>query len=427
MTNHDILSSALQKYYSALKSLDDFGHTGSFFDDVARLDGFFSEFRNITFVIQKHLETEKNKKIYETLRSDILTGETLRWFITTRNKITKEKPFPLQKELVIDIYLPHDTFRLKSDDLIVDFDETFKEALDVVKAVFIDKLNLIEINFSAELRFTESGSDVDLYPKIKNGIIQMDLFIDKIQEAFPCNCDGCVYLTNITKPIYEKLLFKNLHFIRDYAFEVNKELIVGDNIGMYFKCDNSDFMTFSDIRIPLTGDIYYDEVRHSTFDMFKKFISMHSLIFKLQKHQIMPVFMIIFSDETYQLFPFIATTRSTFYRNVNEIIDTVDFDDVVVVFYCGEFFSYSPERFSEVGQKPYSERSEMATSERLVFRMLLNQGDEWSISLDESKIDDLQYVADQIHNIQKIEESEHVLIDWLNPMKEKLRSSNKKD
>ena len=53
MKNHEILAPALQKFYSALKSLDEFGRYGNFFDDVSNLDKFFSEFRNITFVIQK--------------------------------------------------------------------------------------------------------------------------------------------------------------------------------------------------------------------------------------------------------------------------------------------------------------------------------------------------------------------------------------
>lgn len=38
MEAHEILAPALQKYYSALKSLYDFGQQGDFFDDVSNLD-----------------------------------------------------------------------------------------------------------------------------------------------------------------------------------------------------------------------------------------------------------------------------------------------------------------------------------------------------------------------------------------------------
>lgn len=96
MECHNIVFPALQKYYSALKSLDDFGCRGNFFDDVSNLDTFFSEFRNVTFVIQKELRTEENKRIYLELRSKYLTGDTLKWFIETRNSTTKEKPFSLK-------------------------------------------------------------------------------------------------------------------------------------------------------------------------------------------------------------------------------------------------------------------------------------------------------------------------------------------
>ena len=99
MENHAILEAALQKYYSALKSLDEFGKYGDFFNDVSNLDKFFSEFRNITFVIQKNLKLEENKKIYEELREHFLVGDTLKWFVDARNKTTKENPFDLKKEL----------------------------------------------------------------------------------------------------------------------------------------------------------------------------------------------------------------------------------------------------------------------------------------------------------------------------------------
>ena len=72
MEAHEILAPALQKYYSALKSLYDFGQQGDFFDDVSNLDKFFSEFRNITFVIQKAVGTEENREIYSQLRTKYL-------------------------------------------------------------------------------------------------------------------------------------------------------------------------------------------------------------------------------------------------------------------------------------------------------------------------------------------------------------------
>lgn len=95
MDNYNVLLSALQKCYSALKPLCDFGQRGDFFDDVSNLDKFFSEFRNITFVVQKWVGTEENKEIYAKLRAQYLSREIPKWLVDTRNKTTKEKLFDL--------------------------------------------------------------------------------------------------------------------------------------------------------------------------------------------------------------------------------------------------------------------------------------------------------------------------------------------
>ena len=173
MSNHEILGPALQKYYSALKSLYDFGQHGDFFDDVSNLDKFFSEFRNITFVVQKGVGTEENKAIYAKLRSEYLVGEISKWFVDTRNKTTKEKPFDLTKELSLDLYLPGGVLSLKDSRLVVNFEDSFSDALEFIRTAFLDGFGLKEIFFSAKILFSEAGSEVDLYPKIKCGLTQM--------------------------------------------------------------------------------------------------------------------------------------------------------------------------------------------------------------------------------------------------------------
>ena len=167
MEAHEILAPALQKYYSALKSLYDFGQQGDFFDDVSNLDKFFSEFRNITFVIQKAVGTEENREIYSQLRTKYLAGEISKWFVDERNKTTKERPFDLKKELCVDLYLPNGLISLKDSRLVVNFEDSFDEALDFIHTTFLNGFGLKEIFFSTKICFSESGSEVDLYPKIK--------------------------------------------------------------------------------------------------------------------------------------------------------------------------------------------------------------------------------------------------------------------
>lgn len=424
MGNHEILSPALQKYYSALKSLNEFGLGDNFFNDVASLDKFFSEFRNITFVIQKGLETEENKQIYNELRSTILTGDTLKWFIESRNKTTKEKPFLLKKELLVELYLPNGRIRLTHANLTVDFDDTFANALEAIKSEIATQLRLIELFFSVKIRFLEDGTEIDLYPKIKDGLIQMNEFLLKIKEKFPCNCKACNTLSELIKNIYGQAIVKEITFVRDYTYELNKELIVSENIEMYIGNDDADYTLVSDIRIPLSKLLVIGEKSDSQdgeisiFDVFFRFIILHTVVFQQQNHTIMPVFAIVFSDNTCKMIPFLPSTKTTFYRKLAEIIENTDFTEVVAIFYCGEFYVYpnSP----EVWQTPYSERRKMATNEMLAFRMLLKNCGEWYINFDESKIDDMEYVTQQLNSLQKAEKTDLPTLDWFTPIKEKM-------
>ena len=55
----------------------------------------------------------------------------------------------------------------------------------------------------------------------------------------------------------------------------------------------------------------------------------------------MPVFMLVYDDQTYRMIPFVATTKATFtFRRVLEIISMPDFNEVSAVFYCGEYYLY---------------------------------------------------------------------------------------
>ena len=82
----DLLFPAFQKFYSALSSLERFRKENNFFDNISSLDTFFSEFRNVTFVLQKSLAHTKYMPLYEQLRSKHLAS--LKWFVETRNQTT---------------------------------------------------------------------------------------------------------------------------------------------------------------------------------------------------------------------------------------------------------------------------------------------------------------------------------------------------
>lgn len=94
----------LQKYYSALKNITELNPNNLFFDNIAYVDNFFSEFRNITLVLQKLLKTDEEKQIYQELNSKHFFNDLMKWFVSTRNEVLKEHPFILKKKIEVSLY-----------------------------------------------------------------------------------------------------------------------------------------------------------------------------------------------------------------------------------------------------------------------------------------------------------------------------------
>lgn len=115
-----LLYPAMQKFYSALSNLDKFNKDESFFENISSLDTFFSEFRNITFVLQKSLAHTNYMPVYETLRSKHLSD--CKWFVTKRNQTTKEQPFPLTKEIKLTVYFPEKGLEISTMQFTVEND-----------------------------------------------------------------------------------------------------------------------------------------------------------------------------------------------------------------------------------------------------------------------------------------------------------------
>ena len=135
----------------------------------------------------------------------------------------------------------------------------------------------------------------------------------------------------------------------------------------------------------------------------------------------MPVFMLVYNDRTYRMIPFVSTTKATFYRTTLEVISLPDFDEVSAVFYCGEYYLYDVAQFEEINNKPYSERIHSAKKEILSFVMIAKDGGEMDINLDESRIEDMQYISEQFRQAEWLKADDTALFDWLNPIRLKLK------
>ena len=133
--------------------------------------------------------------------------------------------------------------------------------------------------------------------------------------------------------------------------------------------------------------------------------------------------MLAYSDFTYRMIPFIASTKATFYRKVSEILAMPDFDEVEAVFFCGEYYVYEHSQLPEINDKAYSERISLAKAEFLSFCMMLKGGNEIEICFDEQKIDDEEYVTKQIWEADWRKEP-RATFDWLNPIRQRLTTDS---
>lgn len=94
----DLLLPVYQKLYAALASLERFGKGQDLYDNIACIDSFLSEYRNVTFVLQKSLTHTGYISLYENLRDKYLKNDQCSWLVKKRNEVLKEGPFSLEKK-----------------------------------------------------------------------------------------------------------------------------------------------------------------------------------------------------------------------------------------------------------------------------------------------------------------------------------------
>lgn len=190
-----LLYPALHKFYSALSSLEKFKKGTNFFDNISFLDNFFSEYRNVTFVLQKSLAKTQFMPTYEELRDQYLVNNFGKWFVEKRNEVIKQQPFDLEKRIVISIYSGQIPLSLPELIFTIDNDVEISTIVESLRTTFMNSGQL-EVMFSAEFLFFEYGHSEDLYDNLILGINQMKLFLAEMKRQsmkivnYPMNSKG---------------------------------------------------------------------------------------------------------------------------------------------------------------------------------------------------------------------------------------------
>jgi hypothetical protein len=391
-----VLYPAFHKFYSALNSLEKFEKGTNFFDNITYLDNFFSEYRNITFVLQKSLANTKYISAYEILRDQYLVNEVGRWFVDKRNTVLKQQPFDLEKRIAISIYSDVQAVELDELTFTIDNDVEYSTIIHSLRKTFLE-IDPLEVMFSAEFFFNEHGYAEDLYDNFITGINQMKEFLAEMKKAINEQC-------SLSDELEKKINSMNF-------YQVPKDMLMVDDYVFY--CKKNRFEKASRVamwvgsgpaRVPL-------EKLNKTYpdgDLFDKFELMHLVIYQLQK-TLLPTCLIEYSDNTFELISFGFSIKTTVYRKLNEISKRIEPEEIITVLFVNEMYLYSKDKISD---KDSSERVKYAHKEILLFSMV---DKDLSIKIrgyDIKRIDDFQYIA----SVMFSQPNKYLLPGFMNPV-----------
>lgn len=410
-----ILYPAMHKFYNALKSLSQFNKGNNFFDNISYLDNFFSEYRNITFVLQKSLAHSEYKRIYEENRTKHLLNETCKWFVDKRNEVTKQHPFNLEKRIAITLYHPKTSIALPEYIFTIENDKKCSSIINSLRKL-LARVNPIEVFFSVEFSFYEKNQNKELYDNLISGINSMKIFMSSMKEAINEKCT----LYNELEHEINKMSFyqvpKSMLFIDDFAYYPQED--------HFEKASRIKMITpnFSS-RTPISKFCYFlkkDKIEKRNY--FNDFILLHIAIFTMQK-KMMPTFMIIYDDETFELKSFDASIKTTIYRTINEITNKIEQDKIKSIFYVCEMLTYynDSKYYEELLKMKSKDRSKHKTSELLCFFQLNCKLHSQSRYFESDKVFDMKYVS----HVLKSESRESFHINFLQPIINEFKRLNK--
>jgi hypothetical protein len=392
-----LLYPALHKFYSALSSLEKFEKGSNFFDNIAHLDNFFSEYRNITFVLQKSLANSEFHSVYDKLRDKYLVNDVGKWFVGKRNSIVKEQPFDLEKRIVISIYSGNNIYFLSDLIFTIENDVDFSSIVESLRESFL-KSGQIEVFFSAEFIFYERGQTKDLFDNFIFGITQMKLLLSSIKKELNENCALSEELERRIDKMNFYLVPKDFLFVDDYVFN----------------CKYENFEKASRAALTLGHEKHRPSIEnldqyYPKGNILNKFELMHLVIYQMQ-NRLMPTCMIVFGDNTFELNSFESSIKTTVFRKFNEIAKRIEKDNIVNILFVTEMYTYN---VNDIKNLDSQERVKHAKNEILTFYMIDNQMSIKSNRYDTKKVNDFNYIASIMHS----DSIEQELPAFMNPVK----------
>ena len=358
----DLLLPAYQKLYAALQSLERFNKGQDLFENIACVDSFLSEFRNITFVLQKSLAHTEYISEYNNLRDNYLKNEDCSWLVEKRNQVTKEKPFNLEKSFVLTLYLPNGAGVFPTEPYTIEDEKDYSSIIETVKRV-IERIPSIEVFFSVEFVYREIGSERNLFSTIDHGIDSIMSLFEELNQLMGGD------ISKIRGLVIERI--KGLQFHR-----VPKDFWFIDDYVFYRKDHVFEKGMRCEMLMPYNPESSYKNLCNLVGiknegnyikESFRAFELMHIATFTMQK-KLMPTIMTLKEDGTVALVSYDASIKTTTYRKINEIAnEIINGAPIAAVFHVCEMVLYNN---SEAFNQDYSYRSQGEHIELLSFHMV---------------------------------------------------------
>lgn len=367
-----LLFAAYQKFYSAVLCLERFEKEQNFFDNISSLDNFFTEYRNITFVMQAALKRTAFFSIYEKNRDQYLVDH---WFVEKRNETTKQQPFQLVKNIDVTIYFPDASVALMTRSFTVENDIPL-DSLNKDLKNFFAKVSPDEVFFSVSFSFFEKKTKVNLCDKLIAGISSMKAFMDAMYDEVGENCNLCNQLREKINKSKFLAIPKDFWLINDYVYYPSQDVFErGRRMIAYFDTGYSIPNKMSVTEFTKAKDFNYDGTPFGTF------VLMHAMLCAMMSPRIdlMPVFLIVYNDGTCVLEIFHTDIKTTIYRKITELAQKIKDEDIRQICFAS-LYSYIPN--IQNASKTSKERIAISSKDLLV-----------CISIDQ-ELNEIEYVFD---------------------------------
>ena len=308
--------------------------------------------------------------------------------VTARNEIEKQHPFDLEKEVFVTVYSPVSATVMKSIVFTVENDVEYKTLVSSLKN-FLSKINPVEIHFSLEFKFRKADDDRNLYKAITSAIQQMTGLLMEMYETIGEPSQLCDDLKEKIMDLESKFSQTEIFFVDDYVYyPPDDKFERGERYLPILPQMNLDVKEIA----KRCGAEYPS---YDSKEFYKMLAILHLEVYRKQKGNLMPAIFVVDRDNKCSVVTFNATIRTTMYRKVNEIADSVIANNVKYVVLISLAYNYKD--FSS-HNLPYCKRTQYSTNELLLVQQVGEGFVPRTMQFDVRRINDLQYVKDVLKN-----------------------------